>query len=105
MSEQRAHDINIPIDHSTLETANQAACTKDEIQTDLPIQTEMQTDESQTVTVCEKLTEKQKQRKALMPFAIISISYLLYTITDGSIRMVVLLHAYNKAFTAMEVSE
>jgi hypothetical protein len=52
-----------------------------------------------------QLTEKQKQRKALMPFVIISISYLLYTITDGSIRMIVLLHAYNKAFTAMEVNK
>lgn len=49
------------------------------------------------------LTEKQKKRKALMPFVIISLSYLLYTITDGSVRMIVLLHAYNKSFSAMEV--
>lgn len=44
------------------------------------------------------------QRKALLPFAIISLSYLLYTMTDGSVRMIVLLHAYNKGFTAMEVA-
>ncbi len=50
-----------------------------------------------------KLSERKATRKALMPFAIISISYLLYTITDGSVRMIVLLHAYNKSFTAMEV--
>jgi hypothetical protein len=29
---------------------------------------------------------------ALKPFAIISCSYLLFTITDGAIRMIVLLH-------------
>ena len=51
----------------------------------------------------EILTEKQQRRKALLPFAIISISYLLYTMMDGSVRMIVLLHAYNKKFTAMEV--
>jgi hypothetical protein len=44
------------------------------------------------------------QRKALLPFAIISLSYVLYTMTDGSVRMIVLLHAYNKGFTAMEVA-
>jgi len=42
--------------------------------------------------------------KALRPFVIISSSYLLFTITDGAIRMIVLLHAYNKNFTALEVS-
>ena len=48
--------------------------------------------------------EKAAQRKALLPFAIISLSYLLYTMTDGSVRMIVLLHAYNKSFSAMEVA-
>ena len=52
----------------------------------------------------EAKAEKAAARKALLPFAIISLSYLLYTITDGSIRMIVLLHAYNKSFTAMEVA-
>jgi MFS family permease len=42
--------------------------------------------------------------KALRPFVIISSSYLLFTITDGAIRMIVLLHAYNKNFSALEVS-
>lgn len=40
---------------------------------------------------------------ALKPFAIISLSYLLFTTTDGAIRMIVLLHAYQKGFTAWEV--
>lgn len=40
---------------------------------------------------------------ALKPFVIISLSYLLYTTTDGAIRMIVLLHAYNLGFTAWEV--
>lgn len=42
--------------------------------------------------------------KALRPFVIISSSYLLFTITDGAIRMIVLLHAYNKAFSALQVA-
>jgi hypothetical protein len=42
--------------------------------------------------------------KALRPFVIISSSYLLFTITDGAIRMIVLLHAYNKAFSSLEVA-
>jgi MFS family permease len=42
--------------------------------------------------------------KALRPFVIISSSYLLFTITDGAIRLIVLLHAYNKKFSALEVS-
>lgn len=42
--------------------------------------------------------------KALRPFVIISSSYLLFTITDGAIRMIVLLHAYNKSFSALEVA-
>ena len=42
--------------------------------------------------------------KALRPFVIISSSYLLFTVTDGAIRMIVLLHAYNKNFSALEVA-
>mmetsp|Transcript_22568 Transcript_22568/g.37335 ORF Transcript_22568/g.37335 Transcript_22568/m.37335 type:complete len:569 (+) Transcript_22568:49-1755(+) len=42
--------------------------------------------------------------EALRPFVIISSSYLLFTITDGAIRMIVLLHAYNKNFSAFEVA-
>jgi hypothetical protein len=42
--------------------------------------------------------------QALRPFVIISTSYLLFTITDGAIRMIVLLHAYNKNFSALQVA-
>lgn len=42
--------------------------------------------------------------KRLRPFVIISCSYLLFTITDGAIRMIVLLHAYNKNFSALQVA-
>jgi hypothetical protein len=42
--------------------------------------------------------------EALRPFVIISTSYLLFTITDGAIRMIVLLHAYNKSFSALQVA-
>jgi hypothetical protein len=41
---------------------------------------------------------------ALRPFIIISSSYLLFTITDGAIRMIVLMHAYNNNFSALQVS-
>lgn len=47
---------------------------------------------------------KAATSKALRPFIIISSSYLLYTITDGAIRMIVLLHAYNKSFSALQVA-
>ena len=40
----------------------------------------------------------------LRPFAVISISYLLFTVTDGAIRMIVLMHAYNEGFSAMETA-
>jgi hypothetical protein len=42
--------------------------------------------------------------KALRPFVIISSSYLLFTITDGAMRTIVLLHAFNKSFSAWEVA-
>lgn len=41
---------------------------------------------------------------ALLPFAIISFSYLLFTITDGAVRMIVLLHAYQQQFSALDVA-
>ncbi|XP_077984814.1 uncharacterized protein LOC144439401 [Glandiceps talaboti] len=40
----------------------------------------------------------------LKPFVIISTSYLLFTVTDGAIRMIVLLHAYNLNFSAWETA-
>jgi len=47
---------------------------------------------------------KKTKVQALLPFAIISISYLLFTVTDGAIRMIVLMHAYSKRFSAMQVA-
>ena len=41
---------------------------------------------------------------ALRPFVIISIAYLLFTVTDGAIRMIVLLHAFTYGFSAMDVA-
>lgn len=50
-------------------------------------------------------SSKLRQRySALKPFVIISLSYLLFTITDGAVRMIVLLHAYQKGFSAMQVA-
>lgn len=48
--------------------------------------------------------EKAARRTALLPFAVISIAYLLFTITDGAIRMIVLLHAYAGGFSALQVA-
>jgi MFS family permease len=48
--------------------------------------------------------EREARGRALMPFVVISLSYMLYTFTDGSVRMVVLLAAYNMGFTALEVA-
>jgi hypothetical protein len=42
----------------------------------------------------------KREYSALKPFVIISSSYLLFTTTDGAIRMIVLLHAYNLGFNA-----
>lgn len=47
---------------------------------------------------------KAAKSQALRPFVIISSSYLLFTITDGAIRMIVLQHAYSKSFSAMQVA-
>jgi MFS family permease len=47
---------------------------------------------------------QQATSQALRPFIIISSSYLLFTITDGAVRMIVLLHAYSKSFSALEVA-
>jgi MFS family permease len=50
------------------------------------------------------LDEQPSSDSGIAPFVIVSSSYLLYTVTDGAIRMIVLLHAYSKGFTAMEVA-
>ena len=48
--------------------------------------------------------ELPRHRLSLRPFAVVSICYLLFTITDGALRMIVLSHAYNKRFSAMQVA-
>ncbi|KAK9829657.1 hypothetical protein WJX72_007147 [[Myrmecia] bisecta] len=45
-----------------------------------------------------------KKRGALGPFAIISLAYILFTTTDGAVRMIVLLHAYQQGFTALALA-
>ena len=50
------------------------------------------------------ITMRDLTSEHLRPFAIISTSYLLFTVTDGAIRMIVLLHAYNLNFSALEVA-
>ena len=52
----------------------------------------------------EKKPNPESVEGGLVPFVVITMGYLLYTTTDGAIRMIVLLHAYNKKFTAMEVA-
>ena len=47
---------------------------------------------------------KLKMESGLWPYAIVNSSYLLYTITDGAVRMIVLLHAFRLSFTAMEIA-
>lgn len=46
----------------------------------------------------------EKKKTFLGPFAVISLSYILFTMTDGAVRMLVLMHAYSKGFDAMEVA-
>lgn len=48
--------------------------------------------------------ELHTHRLSLRPFAIVSICYLLFTTTDGALRMIVLWHAYKKSFSPMQVA-
>lgn len=70
--------------------------------------TSLNVDQSKTETTSEDLDEEPKgwgfSDPRLRPFVIISITYLLFTVTDGAIRMIVLLHAYNKSFSALQVA-
>ena len=47
---------------------------------------------------------REAKKTFLGPFAVISISYVLFTMTDGAVRMLVLMHAYARGFDAMEVA-
>jgi hypothetical protein len=42
--------------------------------------------------------------RSLLPFVIVSFAYILFTTTDGAVRMIVLLHAYENSFSALEVA-
>ena len=46
----------------------------------------------------------KKKLKGLGPFAIMSLSYILFTTTDGGVRIIVLLHAYKQGFTALALA-
>lgn len=50
--------------------------------------------------------DKSSRRKigGLGPFAIMSLSYILFTTTDGGVRIIVLLHAYKQGFTALALA-
>ena len=50
------------------------------------------------------LTKLQKAEAGLMPYVIVNSSYLLFTVTDGAVRMLVLLHARTLDFTAWEIA-
>lgn len=47
---------------------------------------------------------RDKMHSGLWPYVIVNSSYLIYTVTDGAVRMIVLLHAFNLGFTAMEIA-
>ncbi|GBF99579.1 hypothetical protein Rsub_12204 [Raphidocelis subcapitata] len=46
----------------------------------------------------------KREYSSLRPFVIMSLSYLLFTTTDGAIRMIVLLHAYRLGFSAWQTA-
>ena len=50
--------------------------------------------------------DRSSRRKigGLGPFAIMSLSYILFTTTDGGVRIIVLLHAYKQGFTALALA-
>jgi len=41
---------------------------------------------------------------SLRPFVVLSAAYLAFTVTDGALRTITLLHAYNMSFSALEVA-
>lgn len=59
---------------------------------------------------CSLQIEKQGKGSAkgrlggLGPFAIMSLAYILFTTTDGGVRIIVLLHAYTQGFTALALA-
>ena len=65
-------------------------------------------EDAQRTTTTADVARPRRRRKfhlaRALPARHISISYILFTITDGAVRMVVVLHAYSKSFTAMELA-
>jgi hypothetical protein len=51
-----------------------------------------------------KKKKKKKHEQGLWPYVIVNSSYLLFTVTDGAVRMMVLLHARTLNFTAWEIA-
>ncbi len=43
-------------------------------------------------------------REAKTTFVVVSVSYLVFTLTDGALRMVLLLTAYKYGFSAIEIA-
>jgi len=59
------------------------------------------------VSLAEGLLDESAAKPAVVgmrAFAVVSVCYLLYTLTDGAIRMVVLLHAFQLGFSAWQVA-
>lgn len=46
----------------------------------------------------------REEYKTLKPFVVISTSYLLFTITDGAVRTIVLFNAFQRDFSAFQVA-
>ncbi|KAG2496544.1 hypothetical protein HYH03_005367 [Edaphochlamys debaryana] len=72
-----------------------------------PVQQDMAAGADGGAVVTRAETRKEamaRKYSALRPFVIISLSYLLFTTTDGAVRMIVLLHAYKSGFTAWQVA-
>ena len=44
------------------------------------------------------------EQRGLSTFVIMSLSYILFTTTDGGVRIIVLLHAYKQGFTALALA-
>lgn len=59
------------------------------------------------VPLAEGVLDESQAKPAVVgmrAFAVVSVCYLLYTLTDGAIRMVVLLHAFQLGFSAWQVA-
>ncbi len=60
--------------------------------------------ESSVPSLSTKAAPKPSVDPFTITFATVSVCYLLFTITDGAIRMIVLMFAYERRFSALEVA-